>query len=312
MTQTTAPLVSLIIVNWNGRHWLEQCLPTLQAQTFADFEIIVVDNGSSDGSPAWLQAEWPSVRLICLPENAGFARANNVGIAASAAPYIVTLNNDTLADPGWLAAMVAAVDAPEIGMVACQMVMWDSPHLLDSAGIKLDWSGTGWNRGAGRPTSAFSEPELIFGPCAGAALYRRQMLNEIGLFDEDFFAYYEDVDLAWRGQQNGWRCRYQPAAQVRHWHSATGGRNLARKTFLLGRNKWLTIYKNYPWPALLWGWPFVMLADCAALLYNCLRQRDLSALRGRLAALPALGQMWRKRRGPYALYPAYMRPPLLP
>jgi GT2 family glycosyltransferase len=309
MKHAEVPLVSVVIVNWNGRHWLEQCLPTLQAQTFTDFEIIVVDNGSSDGSVEWLQAAWPDVCLIRLPQNVGFARANNVGIVASLAPYVATLNNDTMADPDWLAAMVAAVDAPNVGMVACQMIIWDQPSRLDSTGIEVDWFGIGWNRGAGQPVHSFAASEDVFGPSAGAALYRREMLMEIGPFDEDFFAFYEDVDLAWRGQQRGWRCRYQPEAMVRHWHSATAGKNLPLKTFLLGRNKLWCIAKNYPWPALLWAWPLILLADGLAGLYNVLRHRNLGALRGRLAAVPGLRRMWRKRSAPCSFRPLYMRPP---
>jgi GT2 family glycosyltransferase len=308
MGRVNKTLVSVIIVNWNGRHWLEQCLPTLQTQTFTDFEVVVVDNGSDDGSVAWLQSRWPSVRLLALPENVGFAPANNLGIQATDSPFVVTLNNDTLAEPDWLEAMVTTVTDPAIGMVACQMLMWQQPDRLDSAGIEIDWAGIAWNRGAGQPAHSLAHSADVFGPCAGAALYRRQMLNEVGCFDEDFFAFYEDVDLAWRAQQAGWRCRYQPQACVRHWHSATAGQNIPQKTFLLGRNKLWSIMKNYPWPALIWAWPFILGYDGMAVSYQCVRQRNLAALRGRLAALKAASHMWGKRNASVNICPRYMIP----
>ena len=305
-------LASVVIVNWNGRYWLEQCLPTLQAQTSPSFEIIVVDNGSDDGSVSWLQAEWPTIRLLALPENTGFAKANNLGIQATSSPYILTLNNDTLVEPDWVEQMITAVTTPDIGMVACQMQQWQHPHLLDSAGIELDWSGIAWNRGHNQPAHQHTTSQDVFGPCAGAALYRRQMLEEIGLFDEDFFAYYEDVDLAWRAQQAGWRCVYQPQARVRHWHSATASHNPPLKTFLLGRNKLWAILKNYPWPALIWAWPFILGYDGAAIIYQCWRQRNLVALRARIAALAAARLAWAKRTDSAAWYPTYMVPARLP
>lgn len=308
MGQTNIPQVSVIIVNWNGRYWLEQCLPTLQNQTSNNFEIIIVDNGSTDGSDLWLQTEWTEVRLISLPQNIGFARANNIGIEASQSPYIATLNNDTLVAQDWLAQMLTAVTAPDIGMVACQMRQWQRPEQIDSAGIELDWAGIGWNRGLNQPVAHHQVSQEVFGPCAGAALYRRQMLDEIGYFDEDFFAYYEDVDLAWRAQHAGWRCVYQPTAQVYHWHSATASQAMPFKTFLLGRNKVWTILKNYPWPAIMWTWPLILGYDSVAIIYQCWQQRNLAALRGRLAGLTNAPSMWAKRSSPHTICPAYMIP----
>lgn len=287
--------VSIIIANWNGRHWLEQCLPTLQAQTYQDFEIIVVDNGSDDGSVAWLEEKWPEVRVLALEQNLGFAQANNLGIQASASQFVVTLNNDTLVDAKWLAELVAAVSAPDIGMVASQIVMWRQPDILDSAGIEVDRAGIAWNRGWRQPAHSAASPRDVFGPTAAAALYRRAMLDEIGLFDEDFFAYYEDVDLAWRAQRAGWRCRYAPTARVLHWHSATGQKSPWQKTFLLGRNKIWTILKNYEWPSLLWALPIIALYDLPAVIYHIITTGNLAALHGRLSALRAMRRMLAKR-----------------
>jgi GT2 family glycosyltransferase len=282
------PVVSVIIVNWNGRSWLETCLPALAAQTFTEFETIIVDNGSTDNSLDWLAENWPRVRVLALEENSGFARANNVGIRAAHGRYIATLNNDTIPEPEWLDALVTAVStntAEKTGMAASLITLWQQPSLLDSAGIDVDKAGIAWNRGYGQITATALKPRFVFGPSAAAALYSKQMLVEIGLFDESYFAYYEDVDLAWRAQRHGWRCRYTPAAKVSHWHSATGEQTPALKLTLLGRNKLLTILKNYPWPQLLWYLPLILLFDITAVLTQTLKQKNMAALHGRYQAL---------------------------
>lgn len=287
--------VTVIIVNWNGRHWLERCLPALQAQTYADFQVIVVDNGSTDGSVSWLDENWPAVRVLPNDRNLGFAAANNAAISASRGEYVVTLNNDVLVEPGWLSELVAGAADPDIGMVASQIALWDRPDMLDSAGLEVDRAGIGWNRGWGQAAATARTACDVFGACAAAGLYRRAMLDEIGLFDEDFFAYYEDVDLAWRAQRAGWRGRYAPAARVLHWHSATGRQSIERKLFLLGRNKVWTILKNYDWPDLAWAWPLIGFYDGLAIAFQTLRTRSWAALHGRLSALPAARRMIAKR-----------------
>lgn len=291
--------VSVVVVNWNGRRWLEQCLPTLAAQTFHDFEIIIVDNGSTDGSIAWLAEQWPDARLIALPENAGFAAGNNAGIRAARGRYIVTLNNDTRAAPDWLAALLRAADKPGVGMVASRMVQWQQPERLDSAGIEVDWAGMAWNRGWGEPAENAMAPAWVFGPSAGAALYRRDMLDAIGLFDEAFFAFYEDVDLAWRAQRAGWRCRYAPDALVYHWHSATAAGITDQKLFLLARNRLWCALKNYPLPGLLAALPLIAVAELLSTGYQTLRHRSSAPLRGRWAALREAGRVWRQREPRY-------------
>ena len=294
--RTAPPSVSVVIANWNGRHWLEQCLPALQAQTYRDFEVIVVDNGSDDGSVEWLGQNYPDIRILAQPGNLGFAQANNVAIRASTGKYIITLNNDTLVEGDWLANLVAAVSAPEVGMVACQITFGQQPEILDSAGLEVDRAGIAWNRGWGQQVDSATTACEVFGPSAAAALYRRAMLDEVGLFDEDFFAYYEDVDLAWRAQRAGWRCRYEPGARVRHWHSATSGKSPALKTYLLGRNKFWTIMKNYSWPALLYFLPAILFYDFIAVAFQITRGRDLSAVRGRMKALWSAQEALGKRR----------------
>lgn len=290
------PKVSVVIVNWNGRRWLESCLPALAGQTYRQFEIILVDNGSEDDSVAWLAEHWPDVRVLTLTQNTGFAAANNRGIEVASGTWIATLNNDTVVNSNWLANLVASADGPEVGMVASMVVFWDEPGRVDAAGIEVDVAGMAWNRGHGRRVDEIPVVDEVFGPNGAAALYRRQMLAEIGAFDEDYFAYYEDVDLAWRARRAGWRCRYAPAAVVRHWHSATGGQSPWLKTYLVSRNRLWTIIKNYHRWRLFYRLPLIVLVDLFALVYRLAADRNLAALRGRLAALRGLARMRAKRR----------------
>jgi GT2 family glycosyltransferase len=290
-------LVSVIIPNWNGRHHLTRCLPALRRQTYRDFEAIVVDNGSTDDSVTWLAHKYPDVRVLRNPRNVGFAAANNQAIRATDSPYVVALNNDTEPAKEWLAELVATVETDAVvGMVASQMLLAHAPDVIDSAGIEVDWSGTAWQRRRGEPADKDGAPEEVFGPCAGAALYRRTMLDEIGLFDEDFFTYYEDVDLAWRARNAGWRCLYAPRARVCHVHSATGRQDLSRKRYLIGRNKVWTLIKNYPWPDVLLWWPLILGFELAAVLYALLIERDRFPAWGRLAGWRGLLRSWRKRQ----------------
>jgi GT2 family glycosyltransferase len=269
-------------------------------QTYTDFEIIVVDNGSTDDSVAFVKEQFPTVRLLCLEKNLGFAAGNNAGIRASKAPFVATLNNDTRVEPGWLAALVSAIQSrPQVGMCASKMLFYDRPQMINSAGICLDRAGIAWDRHGGRLTirvsEADQEPTEIFGASAGAALYRRTMLDEVGLFDEDFFAYLEDVDLAWRARLAGWRCLYIPSAVVYHRHSATAIEGSPFKSRLLGRNKVWIILKNYPWPALLFFLPLIVAYDLGSVSVALLQQRNINPLIGRLLAIPQLPAVLAKR-----------------
>jgi GT2 family glycosyltransferase len=289
--------VSIIIPNWNGRHLLAACLTALAAQTWLDYEIIVVDNGSRDESIAWLRSRHPQIGVISNGRNLGFAAAVNQGVKASVGRYVVTLNNDTEPDPTWLAALVkVAEEDPVVGMCASKMLFADRPGIINSAGICIDRAGIAWDRRGGESDNN-SEilPVEVFGPCGGAALYRRAMLDQIGLFDEDFFAYLEDVDLAWRARRAGWRCQYVPTARVFHRHSATGREGSPFKSYHIGRNKIWLVAKNYPFQRLRLHIPALAFYDVASVVYMLLVRHDVHALRGRLAALVSLGRMWRKR-----------------
>lgn len=287
------PQVSVVILNWNGRHLLPNCLAALDAQTFRDFEVIVVDNGSRDGSPEWLTAQYPAVRLIQNATNLGFATANNQGMRVAQTPLIMLLNNDAYLAPDCLQKLIKAANrATWAGMFACKILQHDAPDRMDSAGIEVDRAGLAWNRGWGDLTAHHTQSQEVFGPSAAAALYRRTMLDQIGLLDDDFFIYYEDVDLAWRAQWAGWRCLYVPEAVVEHVHSATTRRGSPFKRRLLSRNKWWAITKNYPFSQ-LWPYaPVMLLIDFAALVASLIGERNLSALQGRWEALRG----WRRFR----------------
>jgi len=286
----------LVILNWNGRRYLEPCLGSVFAQEFRDFAVILVDNGSTDGSADLVRARFPQVHLIENSENRGFAAANNQAIRASASEFVVTLNNDTEVDPEWLGALVRAAETdPRIGMCASKMLFADRRGVIDSAGIVVDKAGIIWDRGGGNadhPGIMAQTP--VFGSCAGAALYRRAMLDDIGLFDEAFFAYMEDVDLAWRAQWAGWECVYVPQAVVYHVHSATGREGSHFKNRLLGRNKIWLLCKNYPW--LPWYVLLVLAYDLMSVGYAIAAGRGPGAVQGRIEALSKVPRLLAKRR----------------
>ena len=291
-------LVDVVVVNWNGWVHLDRCLAALATQTLHDVAVWVVDNGSQDGSPARVRASYPWVELIENSENRGFAEGSNRGIVAGRAPFVATLNNDACPEPGWLEALVEAMERePAVGMVGSKMLCHGQAGRIDSAGIALNRAGIAWERLAGAPDTPGPEtPIEVFGPCAGAALYRRAMLADVGLFDRDLFCYLEDVDLAWRAQLAGWHALYAPAARVSHVHSATLGNRSPLKSYLLGRNKLWTIIKNYPDPYLGRRWPLIVAYDLLAAAYAVFAEGRPAALWGRLASWRGLKRAWGKRR----------------
>lgn len=291
-----AELVSVIIVNWNGLEHLRTCIPAVVAQDYPNFEVIVVDNGSSDGSVAWVRSNFPQVRLVCNDANLGFAAGNNQGFQIMRGVYAALLNNDARPERGWLRALVrAAQSGKRVGMVASRVLLAHRPDLLDSAGIEVDVLGIAWNRGFGTPVSQDPMERVeIFGPAGSAALYLKAMLDEIGFFDERYFAYYEDVELAWRARRAGWRCLYAPDAIVVHQHSATGRSGSAFKSYHLSRNRIWTLIRHYPTRQFLVWWPFILLFDVASWLYPLL-QGQASGLKGRIHAIRWCRAMWHER-----------------
>jgi len=294
-----APLVSVIIPNWNGAHHLRTCLDGLRAQTYPRVETIVVDNGSTDGSLTLLAAEYPEVRVIALGTNRGFAPACNVGLRAAAGELLALLNNDTEPDPRWLEEVVAALARhPRAGIVASKMLLFDRRDTFHTAGDFYRLDGVPGNRGVWQTDRGqYDREEEVFSANGGSACYRRQMLVEIGLLDEDFFYSCEDVDLAWRAQLAGWRCIYAPRAVVYHKLSATGGGVTA--SFYDGRNFIYLLAKDYPGDLWRRHWRAVLRAQTritAAALRAWRGAEARARLRGQLAGLLGVPRMLRKRR----------------
>jgi GT2 family glycosyltransferase len=291
------PRVSVIILTWNGRKFLQDCLDSLAIQTCRDFETIVVDNGSTDGSTAYVREHYPWVRLVTLPENTGFSGGNNRGLAECRGDYIVTLNNDTKVDPGFLAELLRSAEAdPLVGMVAAKMLNFYEKGRIDSVGVRISPNGMGQNIGVGeQDCGQYDVASDVFGPCAGAALYRRSMLEEVGFFDPAFFAYYEDLDLAWRGRLAGWRVVTAPEAVVYHVHSATSGKMSPFTVYQVQRNKWYVLLKNWPASLLLKRSPLIVIFDLAALVLAVLRGRGRAAFKARLDVLKALPKLLHER-----------------
>lgn len=293
---------SIVVVNLNGERLLPALFASLATQTVRDFDLVVVDNGSRDGSLRLLEQTTPGlpfpVRVIRNAANAGFGSASNQGLRATRAEWIAMLNNDARPEPAWLEQLLdVAHRSPRLGMVGSKLLRAHRPGEIDSAGIAVDWTGIAWDwRGGEADTPGESDAVEIFGPCGGAALYARAMLDEVGAFDDDFFAYLEDVDLAWRARLAGWQALLQPQARALHAHSATLGDASPVKRFLLGRNKVWLLVKNYPNPWLARNLPLILAYDVLAVGYGLATRGDLAAWRGRVAGWAGLPRFLDKRR----------------
>jgi len=296
---TNRPLASVVIPNWNGLAHLPTCLEALQAQTYPHLEVIVVDNGSSDGSQDYITREYPEVRLLALNQNLGLTGGNNLGFRAAKGEILISLNNDTEAEPGFVESLVAALlDHPEAGMATAKLRLFDRRDTLHSAGDGYGVDGIPFNRGVWqRDEGQFDQPGWIFGGCGGAVAYRRAMLDQVGLFDESFFMYCEDVDLNWRSQLAGWRCWYTPEAVVYHKLSASGAGPIA--SYYTGRNTVWVIAKNYPGALLRKYWTRILCAQWAV-SYAAVRawrgQAARARLRGQIAGSLGWPRMMGKRR----------------
>ncbi len=294
----TAPHVTAVVLTYNGRELLERMLPTLLAQRYTSFEALVVDDGSADGTVEHLREHWPQVRVIANPVNVGVAASLNRGVQAARGEYVALLNNDVELDPDWLAALVRALgEHPEAAAATGKLLDFHHRERFEAAGDFMRWSGMSGHHGQGeRVGSACEEPAAVFSPCAGAALYRRSAFADVGLFDEDFFAYLEDVDWGFRAQLAGYTARYEPAAVAYHMGGATTGRQASRFTALLRRNSALVVLKDYPAAALLRHLPQVVAFQLIS-LYASFRDGILGAhLRALAGSARLLPRMLRKRR----------------
>jgi len=309
--------VSVVVVNWNRSHLLRNCLNSLAAQRGVRPHVIVVDNGSTDDSLEMLERDFSStgildLRVVRNPDNRGFCAANNQGIALASCEWIALLNNDAEAEADWLGNMLRAVqDRAQVGMAASKILVHEDPTRIDKAGHLIYLDGQNRGRGSGqRDTGQFDRLEEVLFPDGCAALYRRAMLEEIGGFDEDFFAYGDDAELGLRARIAGWSCLYVPDAVVRHHRASTLGALAPRRLELIERNRVLLALKLFPW-SLLWLNGVFYLIRLAAGLWAAMRNKGevsrfpglsgklrviRALLRADLQALKMTPRMLRKRR----------------
>lgn len=274
--------VAVIVPNWNGLAHLPTCLDALANQTFRPTETVLVDNGSTDGSTRLVRQQYPWVTVVELPTNVGFPAAVNTGIRSTTSPCVALLNNDTRPDPSWLDRLVHALESvPQADFAASKLLRFDSPHHIDSAGHGFSLTQCrGVDLGEGKPSTLFSQYAWVFGACAGAAIYRRSLFVDVGLFDEDFFFAYEDVDLDMRAQAAGHRCIYVPDAIA--YHRRGGSHDSVAPTIraIAIRNRLWVVGKSLPLPLLI-----VALASFALLalreLMTVLMDRALTLIWGR-------------------------------
>lgn len=293
------PALSVVIVNWNGRTLLARCLAALLPQLTTVDQVIVVDNGSHDDSVAWLRQHHPDVMCLALAENTGFSGGNNAALPLCTHEWLFLLNNDAFVEPGAVAALTACIGSdPRLGAIAATLVFDHAPDLVASNGITLRHDGVALDHDMTKPVAALpATPFAVAGVSGGAALLRRAMIDDVGLFPADFFNYLEDVDLAWRMRLRGWQSLSCPTAVIRHVYSATSGQGSAFKHRLLGRNRWRTLIRCLPDAQWRRHWPVIVRYELSACLVLLLRGQwagvwgrltnlgDLATLRVQRAAI---------------------------
>lgn len=297
--------VAVIVPNWNGKRFLDACLSSLRRQVFTDFVTYVVDNGSTDGSVAHIEAHYPEVRIVRHALNLGFSAAINAGIRVSRGEFIAALNNDTEVDEGWLAALVEVLDArPDVGFCASKVLDFSDRAVIDSFGDGYGLHGIAFKNGTlCRNDSRFDSIAPVFSACAAASIYRRSMLEDIGNFDEDFFCYMEDIDLGIRARLAGHSCLAVPGAIVYHIGSASTGGDMSEFSLrMTAKNFVHVLIKNVPAGAVPVFLPAVLVGQAVLLLGALLGlrpafRRNIGAYwQGLAMAWREQGAMWPKRR----------------
>jgi GT2 family glycosyltransferase len=309
----SAPLVSAIIVNWNGGAMLQDALASLFAQTWPALEVILVDNASTDGSVEQAEQSFgEKLVVIRNPKNEGFSRGNNIGFQATKGEWVFLLNSDAVCDPDVIDELMKFVaDKPDVGQLACRVVRADQPNFFDSAGLLLYPDGVARSRGwEEKDLGQYDRAEEVLAPHGCACALRKAMLDRIGGFDEDFFCYLEDLDLGMRGQLAGWKCWYVPGARVRHRKSGTAGNYSVFKAYHVERNRIYCLWKWMP-RFLVFVSPLFTLNRYAMQGYAAHTHQGLSAefvreysfarlfvllIQARLAALYRLPRMLGKRK----------------
>lgn len=290
----------MVVVNWNRAEMLRECLQSLGLQVGDDgrrlsIEVIVVDNGSTDHSAGVVREAFPDVLLLENQYNLGYCAANNQGIRAAHGSFIALLNNDAAADPKWISHLLTAFrESPEIGMAASKIVTWEDSGRIDKAGHLIFPDGQNRGRGTGEPDRGqYEKVEEILWPDGCAAMYRKSMLDQIGLFDEDLFAYGDDAELGLRARIAGWRCLYMPKALVRHRRGATLGQGNPERVRLIERNRILLAVKLFPWSLLIFNPVFFSIRMAAGLFAAGAKEGDLAAFPGVWNKLRVAGALLR-------------------
>ncbi len=297
VAEKTSETIDVIIPSYNGIGYIPDCLDSLRKQLRKPDEIIVVDDGSTDGTASLISKDYPEVRLVRLDSNRGFAAAVNAGILHGKGTYVALLNNDTRVTPQWLLELKKTLDEnPSVGFCSSKMVFADQPDVINSIGIGFTRAGTAFDVGYGQKDGdKFERPRQVFGACAGAAMYRRQLFDDIGLFDEDLFMWYEDADLSFRAQLAGYRCLYVPTALVNHLGGGTASSGDKLHIHYCSRNQILVMVKNLPEP-LRFRYLTRLAVVCLKHSVKTLLAGDASVSRGYLAAIKDLNHFLKKYR----------------
>ena len=289
---------SIIIPNWNGKGFLGTCLNSLQKQSFRDLEIIVVDNGSTDGSVEFIKDNYPEVKITPLDRNYGFSKAINEGVKKAKGEFVFLLNNDTEVDSNCLFECECSIqNHPDISMFALRIMNYERRNIMDSGGTSYPKSGRSYDIGVESPFSEmFNKEKEVFGFCAGAAVIRRSVFQKTGYFDEDFFAYFEDVDFGFRARLLGHKCLYIPNAVVYHIHSGYWRTASKVKIYYLHRNVLWTIVKNWPLSLIAKYSPVIIFHDILATLYCLFFEHSFVTLKAKIDAIKYLPIMLEKRK----------------
>jgi GT2 family glycosyltransferase len=253
------PLISAVILNWNGKEYLSACIQSVREQTYPNMEIILVDNASTDGSVEYIKNLFPNLHIIINRKNLGYGGGNNRGIEKAKGKYIFVLNSDTEIEKECVERLWKCMETDQgIGVTTPKILLHDRRDIIDAAGLTIYQDGLSIGRGRLENQEKYNQREEVFSGSGCASLFRKEMLEEIGLFDEDFFAYAEDTDLGWRTRLAGWKAYYVPEAIVYHHHSKKFGTYSSTKAFLVERNRIWVAWKNFPLP-ILYLWPFYTL-----------------------------------------------------
>jgi GT2 family glycosyltransferase len=290
--------VSIVIPNWNGVEHLQVCFDSVRRQTVRPSQVIMVDSGSTDGSRDFVRQTYPDVILLALPENKGFAYAVNRGIEKATGRYIALLNNDVEAEEHWLEFLIKALDDdPSAGSAACKMINFFDRSTIDAVGDTLTRFGSPFSRGHGeKDRGQYDRREYIFGACAGAALHKREVFDTVGMMDEDFISYYEDVDFSLRSQLAGFKCVYVPEAVCYHKRGATGNRVPDYPVRMGERNLTMFQIKDFPTAILVAKSPFIITSRVRRIVRAMKAGYAKATWQGLLEGIALLPSAIRKRK----------------